>query len=77
MIDRLIDLLKEYKTEVDYKYIDFNSDVVAMYSKLCEGMELTFNSEFFGLFDITHQEESDRELTKKKSISSRNCAGQI
>ena len=66
MSDCLIDLQKEYKTEVDNKNIDLNSDVFVMYSKLCKGMELTFNSEFFGLFDIPGQEESNKELTKEK-----------
>ena len=45
MIDRLIDLLKEYQTEMDYKNVDFNSDVVVMHSKLREGMALTFEAE--------------------------------
>jgi hypothetical protein len=31
---------------MDYENIDFNSDVVAMYSKLREGMALAFDAEY-------------------------------
>ena len=48
MIQHLILCLKEYKTEMDYKNIDFNSDVVVMYSKLRERMALEFDEECFG-----------------------------
>ena len=34
MIDYLIVCLKDYKTEMDYKNVNFNSDVVALYSRL-------------------------------------------
>ena len=52
MIQHLIICLKEYKTGMDYKNIDFNSDVVVMYSKLCERMALAFDEECFGPVDL-------------------------
>ena len=50
MIDHLILCLKNYKTEMDYKNVDFNNvnDVVAMYSRLRECMALAFDAEYFG-----------------------------
>ena len=55
MIDHLIISLKDYKAEMDYKNVDFNSDVVAMYSKLRECMALAFDTECFGPIDIPVQ----------------------
>lgn len=66
MIDHLILSLKEYKTQMDYKNVDFNSDVVAMYSKLREYMALAFDTECFGPVELPVQEESDSELTKEE-----------
>ncbi len=64
MIDHLILCLKNYKTEMDYKNVDFNSDVVAMYSRLRERMALAFDAEYFGPVDIP--ESSDEVLTKEE-----------
>ena len=64
MIDHLILCLKNYKTEMDYKNVDFNSDVVAMYSRLRECMALAFDAEYFGPVDIP--ESSDEVLTKEE-----------
>ena len=66
MIDHLIISLKDYKAEMDYKNVDFNSDVVAMYSKLRECMALAFDTECFGPIDIPVQEESDSVLSKEE-----------
>ena len=56
MIDHLILCLKQHKSKMDYKNIDFNSDVVAMYSKLRESMALAFEEECFGPVDMAVQE---------------------
>ena len=66
MINHLILSLKDYKTQMDYKNVDFNSDVVAMYSKLRECMALAFDTECFGPIDLPIQEESDSQLSKEE-----------
>jgi hypothetical protein len=64
-IDHLILCLKDYKTEMDYKSVDFNSGI-AMYSKLREGKALAFDAEYFGPVDLPVQ---DREELSKKEES--------
>ena len=64
MTDHLILCLKDYKTEMDFKNVDFNSDVVAMYSKLRENMALAFDAECFGPVDLP--EKDSEELSKKE-----------
>ena len=66
MIDHLILSLKDYKTQIDYKNVDFNSDVVAMCSKLRECMALAFDTEYVGPIDLPIQEESDSQLSKEE-----------
>ena len=66
MIDHLILSLKDYKTQMDYKNVDFNSDVVAMYSKLRECMALAFDTEYFGPIDLPIQDESDSQRSKEE-----------
>ena len=51
---------------MDYKNVDFNSDVVAMYSKLRECMALAFDKKYFGPIDLPIQEESDSQLSKEE-----------
>ena len=63
MIDYLIVSLKDYKTEIDYKNVDFNSNVVAMYSKLRDGLALAFDVEYFGPVDLSVQDSE--KLAKK------------
>ena len=60
MTDNLIFSLKDYKTEMDNKNVDFNSYVVAMYSKLREKMALAFDAECFAPVDLA--EQSSEEL---------------
>jgi hypothetical protein len=64
MTDHLIVSLKDYKTEMEYKNVDFNSDVVAMYSKLREDLALAFDCKYFGPVDLPVQDSE--ELSKKK-----------
>ena len=54
---------------MDYKNVDFNSDVVAMYSKLPECMALAFNTECFGPMDLPIQEESDSQLSIEVALA--------
>ena len=46
MTGQLIAKLKEFKNEMDYQNIDFNKDVVNMYSKLRERMAERFPDSF-------------------------------
>ena len=69
MIDHLILCLKDYKTAMDYKNVDFNSDVVAMYSKLCEGMALAFDAEYFGPVDLPEQDSEELSKTEENAFS--------
>ena len=51
-VEYLIVGIKEYKTEMNYKNIDFNSDVVALYSCLRECMAIAFDVEDFGPVEL-------------------------
>jgi hypothetical protein len=64
MTDHLIVSLKDYKTEMEYKNVDFNSDVVAMFSTLREDLALAFDCKYFGLVDLPVQDSE--ELSKKE-----------
>ena len=68
MIDQLIISLKDYKAEMDYKNVNINSNVVAMYSKLRECTALAFDTECFAPIDIPVQEESNSVLLKEEKI---------
>jgi hypothetical protein len=68
MIDHLIVSLKDYKTEMDYKNVDFNSDVVAMYSKLREGLALAFDAEYFGPVDLPVQDSEELSKTEENTF---------
>jgi hypothetical protein len=56
---------------MNYKNVDFNSDVVAMYSKLREGMVLAFDAEYFCPVDLPVQnnEEKREENVFKAELS--------
>ena len=56
-VEYLIVCLKEYKTEMDYKNIDFNSDVVTLYSRLRESMAIAFDVEEFGPVELPVNED--------------------
>ena len=47
MTSHLIAKLREYKNEMDYKNVDFNKDVVQMYSQLLERMAQEFPRQFW------------------------------
>ena len=68
MIQHLIICLKEYKTEMDYKNIDFNSDVVVMYSKLRERMALAFDEECFGPVDLPEPDCDTMTIEQEKKF---------
>ena len=38
MVEHLLTCLKDYKIEIDYKNVDFNADVVALYTRIQEDM---------------------------------------
>ena len=46
MTEHLIAKLREYKNKMDYQNIDFNKDVVTMYSQLREQMAEQFPDSF-------------------------------
>ena len=70
MVEHLIICLKECKTEMDYKNIDFNPDVVAMYSKLRERMALAFEEEYFGPVDLPEQDHNTMTKEQEKAFQS-------
>ena len=49
---------------MEYKNVDFNSDVVAMYSKLREDLTFAFDCKYFGPVDLPVQDSE--ELSKKE-----------
>ena len=55
---------------MDYKNVDFNSDVVAMYSKLRECMALAFDTECFGPIDIPVQIKLRSSLSTRTLLHS-------
>ena len=67
MIEYLIVCLKDYKTEMDYKNVEFNSDVVALYSRLHERMAMEFDIENFGPVDLPQEDgQNVDELSKEE-----------
>jgi hypothetical protein len=48
---------------MDYKNIDFNFDVVAMYSKLREGMALAFDAEYLRSYQKRKKTSLKAELS--------------
>ena len=60
MTEHLIAKVHEYKNEMDYQNIDFNKDVVTMYSKLREQMAERF-PDSFGPVELT---APTKDLTK-------------
>ena len=55
MTGQLIAKLKEFKNEMDYQNIDFNKDVVTMYSKLRERMAERFPDSFGPVQFVSHK----------------------
>ena len=70
MVEHLIMCLKDYKTEMDYKNIDFNSDIVAMYSKLRERMAFAFDAEYFGPVDLPERDNDTMTKDEEKAFQS-------
>ena len=62
LITYIILSLKDYKTEMENKNVDFNSDVVAMYSKLRECLALAFDAKYFGPVDLLVQDSDELRL---------------
>ena len=50
---------------MNYKNVDFNSDVVAMYSKLREGLALAFDAEYFCPVDLPVQNNEEKKGRKR------------
>ena len=57
--------MKEYKTEVEFKNVDFNADVVALYSCIREKLTVTFSA---AAFKIIHKTKWNLAKAHKKEI---------
>ena len=66
MVKQLISCLKEYKTQLDYKNVDFNADVIAMYSHVRRQMAMFFVKECFGALELPEPEKDIDKMTKEE-----------
>ena len=69
MVEQLIIIIKDYKTQMDYKNIDFNADVVALYSNVREQMASVFDQEFFGPIDVPDAPKEKMTKEKEKAFN--------
>ena len=65
MTEHLIAKVQEYKNEMDYQNIDFNKDVVTMYSKLRERMAERF-PDSFGPVELTAPTKDLTEMSQQE-----------
>ena len=54
--------------EMDFKSVDFNSDVVAMYSKLREKMAMAFDGKCFGPVDLPEQDSEELSQMEENAL---------
>ena len=68
MVEQLVKCLKDYKVEMDYKNVDFNADVVALYTRIREDMAGHFgdDEQLFGPVSLTESNKALTGMTKEE-----------
>ena len=66
MVDTLIDCLKDEKSKFKFKGLDFEADLVKLYSNICKRMTEIYRDGQFGVADV--EEIADGLSTKELAL---------
>ena len=66
MVDTLIDCLKDEKCKFKFKGLDFEADLVKLYSNICKRMTEIYKDDQFGVADV--EETADGLSTKELAL---------
>ena len=68
MVEQLVKCLKDHKVEMDYNDVDFNADVVALYTRIQKDMARHFgdDEQLFGPVFLTESNKALTDMTKEE-----------